>query len=161
MSNRIAVLHGGQIQQLDAPRVIYEHPRTKFVANFVGSSNLFDGNLDGSSLRMADGTSIALKPRAAAPATGPASAMIRPENFSLTSSPLLCASITVQREQVVFAGSSFDILAHLPSGQKVMATIPGSERARISTVEEASEIALYYDPAGVHLLFDPHGERSQ
>lgn len=42
MSDRIAVMNGGIIEQLDTPKNIYEHPRTKFVATFIGESNIFE-----------------------------------------------------------------------------------------------------------------------
>jgi spermidine/putrescine transport system ATP-binding protein len=43
MSDRIAVMNGGRIVQLGSPRDVYRQPRTPFVANFVGVSNLLDG----------------------------------------------------------------------------------------------------------------------
>ena len=43
MSDRIAVMHDGVLEQLDVPMEIYEHPKTKFVAGFIGESNIFDG----------------------------------------------------------------------------------------------------------------------
>ena len=42
MSDRIAVINEGKIEQLDAPDEIYRHPKTKFVANFIGETNLLD-----------------------------------------------------------------------------------------------------------------------
>lgn len=42
MSDRIAVINDGRIEQLDAPDEIYRHPKTKFVANFIGETNLLD-----------------------------------------------------------------------------------------------------------------------
>ena len=45
MSDRIAVMHDGILEQLDAPMEIYEHPKTKFVAGFIGESNIFDGKV--------------------------------------------------------------------------------------------------------------------
>ena len=45
MSDRIAVMNGGVIEQLDEPMVIYNHPRTRFVAGFIGESNIFDGTV--------------------------------------------------------------------------------------------------------------------
>src|SRR5438067_3072977 len=47
MSNRIAVMRHGRIEQIGAPEDVYEHPRTEFVAGFLGASNLLDGQLDG------------------------------------------------------------------------------------------------------------------
>ena len=42
MSDRIAIINEGRIEQLDTPIEIYEHPKTKFVANFIGETNLLD-----------------------------------------------------------------------------------------------------------------------
>src|SRR5207253_2293299 len=42
MSDRIAVMNGGRVEQIGSPREIYEHPRTPFVADFIGSLNAFD-----------------------------------------------------------------------------------------------------------------------
>jgi spermidine/putrescine transport system ATP-binding protein len=43
MSDRIAVMNDGAIEHLGTPRDIYEHPRTRFVAGFIGTSNLISG----------------------------------------------------------------------------------------------------------------------
>jgi spermidine/putrescine transport system ATP-binding protein len=45
MSDRIAVMNEGQIEHLGSPREIYERPRTKFVAGFIGTSNLLAGRI--------------------------------------------------------------------------------------------------------------------
>ena len=50
MSDRVAVFNHGKIEQLDAPRALYDSPRTEFVARFVGSANVISGvsiNRDG------------------------------------------------------------------------------------------------------------------
>lgn len=46
MSDRIAVMDQGHIAQIGTPREIYERPRTKFVANFIGDTNLLEGIVD-------------------------------------------------------------------------------------------------------------------
>ncbi|GIF14760.1 ABC transporter ATP-binding protein [Actinoplanes teichomyceticus] len=46
MSDRIAVMNAGLIEQLGSPREIYERPATRFVAGFIGTSNLIDGRVD-------------------------------------------------------------------------------------------------------------------
>jgi spermidine/putrescine transport system ATP-binding protein len=61
MSDRIAVMRHGRIEQLGAPEELYERPRTDFVAGFLGVSNLLDAEVAGrgdrfSELRIADGT---------------------------------------------------------------------------------------------------------
>jgi spermidine/putrescine transport system ATP-binding protein len=45
MSDRIAVMNGGQIQQIGTPAEIYKKPRTRFVASFIGHTNLLDGTI--------------------------------------------------------------------------------------------------------------------
>jgi putative spermidine/putrescine transport system ATP-binding protein/spermidine/putrescine transport system ATP-binding protein len=55
MSDRIAVMRDGVIEQLGAPRDVYERPATEFVANFLGASNLFDAVAIGPE---ADGTMV-------------------------------------------------------------------------------------------------------
>ena len=45
MSDRIAVFQAGRIEQLDTPNAIYERPSSRFVAGFVGTSNLIEGDL--------------------------------------------------------------------------------------------------------------------
>src|SRR6266542_3275578 len=46
MSDRLAVMNAGRIEQLGTPRELYERPATRFVANFLGTSNLFSGRLE-------------------------------------------------------------------------------------------------------------------
>lgn len=47
MADRIAVMNAGRIEQLDRPKEIYRNPRTRFVAEFVGSNNIFTGEVIG------------------------------------------------------------------------------------------------------------------
>jgi spermidine/putrescine transport system ATP-binding protein len=46
MSDRLVVMNAGRIDQLGSPRELYEHPATRFVANFIGTSNIFSGRLE-------------------------------------------------------------------------------------------------------------------
>jgi iron(III) transport system ATP-binding protein len=47
MSNRVAVMRDGKLEQIDAPRAIYERPQSRFVADFIGTSNFLDGVVEG------------------------------------------------------------------------------------------------------------------
>ena len=46
-SDRIAVMNQGRVEQVDAPRALYARPRTRFVAGFIGRTNLLDGEVRG------------------------------------------------------------------------------------------------------------------
>ena len=58
MSTRIAVMHAGQILQVDTPTAIYEYPEYRLVAEFIGSINLFEGKVVES-----DGTQVTIESR--------------------------------------------------------------------------------------------------
>jgi len=47
MSDRIAVMHAGKVEQLGTPEELYERPATRFVADFIGSTNLLKGRVEG------------------------------------------------------------------------------------------------------------------
>ena len=77
MSDRIGVMNDGSIEHLGTPREIYEHPRTRFVAGFIGTSNLLTGTvtrLDGDRAVIEVGAEeriiVPVADRAAGPATG-------------------------------------------------------------------------------------------
>ncbi len=88
MSDRIAVMRHGRIEQLGAPEELYERPRTDFVAGFLGVSNLLDGEVTGRSgphadVRLRDGRIV----RVLAAAINGATQVrigIRPEKLRVT-----------------------------------------------------------------------------
>jgi spermidine/putrescine transport system ATP-binding protein len=66
MSNRLAVMRHGRVEQIGAPEAVYESPATEFVAGFLGASNLLDGEVkeerDGNSLILLTGGSTVTVP---------------------------------------------------------------------------------------------------
>ncbi|GAA4979145.1 ABC transporter ATP-binding protein [Yinghuangia aomiensis] len=87
MADTIAVMNGGVVEQMGSPTELYESPRTKFVANFLGQSNLLDsrvtGTSDGYLTLDVRGTRMAL-PKARAAAEDDLLVMgIRPEKISI------------------------------------------------------------------------------
>ena len=81
MADSIAVMNAGRIEQLGAPTELYEHPKTAFVAGFLGVSNLLRGEADGNgSVRLHDGTAVSAP---TAKARGPVAVGIRPEKISI------------------------------------------------------------------------------
>ena len=65
MSDRIAVMRGGHVEQIGQPEDVYEHPRTEFVASFLGASNLLDGEVkdvagETATVLLSGGTSVRL-----------------------------------------------------------------------------------------------------
>jgi putative spermidine/putrescine transport system ATP-binding protein len=79
ISDRIAVMNAGRIEQIGAPREIYERPRTRFVADFIGEINVFTGEWQGGCF-IANGMQL---PVPSGPASGKATIAVRPERISL------------------------------------------------------------------------------
>jgi spermidine/putrescine transport system ATP-binding protein len=88
MSDRIAVMNRGRYEQLGEPETLYERPKTRFVAGFLGVSNLIpvsaDGTADSYSLLRMPGGAAARAPRALLDGRdGPLSLGVRPEKIRL------------------------------------------------------------------------------
>jgi ABC-type Fe3+/spermidine/putrescine transport system ATPase subunit len=86
MSDRIAVMNAGRIEQLDPPEVVYRRPRTRFVANFVGKVNFVDGAVlasDGALGAIETAGGIRLRAPLTAPAGARVTLAIRPENLAI------------------------------------------------------------------------------
>ncbi len=89
MSDRIAVMRAGRIEQLGNPEELYERPKTAFVAGFLGVSNLLEGEVvgrDGSlvTVRMPDG-SLLRAPGDGVASSGPVRIGVRPEKLRVDS----------------------------------------------------------------------------
>ncbi len=87
LSDRVAIMNRGRIEQIGAPRDVYEHPASAFAATFLGEANLLEGTLVPASaaqlgFRLAGGESLAAA-RSAAVAGAPARLFVRPEKLTL------------------------------------------------------------------------------
>lgn len=80
LSDRVAVMRTGEIEQIGTPRDIYEEPATRFVASFVGAVNLLDGVNDDGVARVASIPTLTLPLVPTVPAF---STVVRPEDIAL------------------------------------------------------------------------------
>ena len=97
ISDRIAVMRSGVIEQTDAPQIIYSRPVNTFVATFIGHSNLFETMLDGAQVRFAPDYAVDMGAhlRADAPA-GKTVTGVRPEEFALSATDSGLAATVVK-----------------------------------------------------------------
>jgi len=85
MSDRIAIMLDGHIEQLADPETVYEHPRTAFVAGFVGRNNFWQGTATDDGAVADDGTVfVATRPEENVPSGEGALAAVRPETIQLS-----------------------------------------------------------------------------
>jgi putative spermidine/putrescine transport system ATP-binding protein len=122
MSDRIAVIHGGRIQQLDTPRHLYDRPMNRFVAEFIGESSLLEVEVTGHTCRC-DGQLLHL-PRAA-PAAGAALLMLRPERLRILADGAAQAEAANRLQarviDLVYQGDTFLLQAQLGNGSAICA----------------------------------------
>ncbi|SFC85941.1 ABC transporter ATP-binding protein [Tropicimonas isoalkanivorans] len=143
MSDRIAVLAHGQIQQVEPPSVLYQRPANLFTADFLGESNLLRATLDGSQARLSDGQTFDA-PRAA----GEATLLLRPESlgFAVPEGPKL--SFTGRIRETYYSGKDHQIeLETLAFG-----TIRAVIRANGTVPEIGREVTLHASATGLHLI---------
>jgi iron(III) transport system ATP-binding protein len=123
LSHEIAVMNEGQIVQLGSPREIYEKPKSKFVADFIGTTNFLDGIVigrDGDSgrLRVQSPVGVMLvQSDTALPQGSPVTVSVRPEDVSLSDRPPQAAQdenhYTGTVEAKVFLGEYIDFKVRL------------------------------------------------
>lgn len=129
MSDRIAVMSGGRVQQIATPRELYDRPANRFVAGFIGESNFLHAEGQAGMVRL-QGQTIAMT---GAP-QGLVTLMIRPEHVTLGALPdalNLTAHVTSQ----VYFGTDTHIHLALGDGTKLMARVQNALRGGLSLAQ--------------------------
>jgi spermidine/putrescine transport system ATP-binding protein len=143
LSDRIAVMNHGKIEQIDPPTRIYEHPKTPFVADFIGETNLLHGKIEGAHPAMLwittnNGLKMKVKPaELSEPLTsGLVVVSVRPEKIQVSLSP---PSEQVnwfegRLRNVMYLGTHVHCLIELTSGDRltvlqpnILGNLPGAE----------------------------------
>jgi len=126
MSDRIAVFNAGRIEHLGPPTEVYFKPRSRFVASFIGDSNLIEGRVAADGMvEVADFGQIAVESRGL-PVGARVLLLLRPESFEMTAGTE--ASPTTNRLQlsdVVNYGDSLLLIGKAGSGRPLRVRVPG------------------------------------
>ncbi|MFF8465966.1 ABC transporter ATP-binding protein [Streptomyces griseus] len=157
MADTVAVMNGGRVEQLGAPADLYENPRTTFVANFLGTSNLIEGEVvsTGSDVVVAAGGGRLTLPRerCSAPTTGGGRLLlgIRPEKISLAHADD-ADSIAAGRNRVTgrivdssFIGVSTQYVVESPAGTSLQVYEQNIDRR--TGLLPGTEVILHWNPA--------------
>ena len=156
MSDRIAVMNKGRYEQLGDPEVLYERPRTRFVAGFLGVSNLLpakrDGAADGyAAFKLADGSAVRI-PAGIVEGRGTEVAIgVRPEKFRMFE-PAKDIPAGLNRAPGVvthasYLGVSTQYIVTLADGHRVTVFEQNVERATKSELWMAGEqVVLAWSP---------------
>jgi spermidine/putrescine transport system ATP-binding protein len=147
MADTVAVMNHGVIEQLGAPEELYELPKTAFVANFLGRSNLFAGEVVASKgdaiVVDVAGTRLAVPKSRAQRQAGQVVIGVRPEKLLLhTSAPAAAAGVNVlgpgRVTDVSFSGVSTEYLIDIPGAGLV--TLFAQNMVFGPVVQQGSEV---------------------
>ncbi|MBV7243903.1 ABC transporter ATP-binding protein [Streptomyces sp. MW-W600-10] len=157
MADTVAVMNGGRVEQLGAPADLYENPRTTFVANFLGTSNLIEGEVvstGGDLVVAAGGGKLTLpRERCSAPTDNGGRLLlgIRPEKISLAHADDADA-IAAGRNRVTgritdssFIGVSTQYVVESPAGKALQVYEQNVDRR--AGLHVGAEVVLHWNPA--------------
>jgi spermidine/putrescine ABC transporter ATP-binding subunit len=173
LSDRIAVMNNGEIEQIGTPEEIYNHPKTPFVARFIGSINEFTGTILEVSREQArvqvagHEWQVTAKRRGSRPlpdlAVGDlASILIRPENIRLEAGTSLSTGnrVTGTLKEILYQGPMTQFIVESPelSGMNITVVIPSGQGSSVHLgVEVSDALTLSFDSED--LLLMPATER--
>jgi spermidine/putrescine transport system ATP-binding protein len=153
MADTIAVMNHGRIEQAGSAEDLYESPRTAFVANFLGISNLIDGRVvergaDYATVRIGDGT-LVLVPNECCANGDAVQIGVRPEKVDLVAAGTdvtpghnaLAGVITVS----AFLGVSIQYVVRGPGGGELTVIAP-NRAGRTPSLGAGTEVLLTWDP---------------
>jgi spermidine/putrescine transport system ATP-binding protein len=152
MSDRIAVMSAGHVQQIGTARDIYEAPVNRFVADFIGETNLLEvdvASVSGGMARVVLPGGHQLTCPAASDTGGRHHLSIRPERVSLVASG---GDLDITVERVVYLGTDLQLLTRLDGGAEMHVRIQNS--ARIAVPAVGDRLGLRIEDGAARLLAD-------
>ncbi|MUL43982.1 ABC transporter ATP-binding protein [Streptomonospora sp. PA3] len=156
MSDRIAVMNGGRVEQLGTPAEIYERPATRFTAGFIGTSNLLSGTVDGHRGGFAeigiDGAGEILA-ECDSPAGSRVDLTVRPEKIALdTAEPSADrARLPGVVAEVVYLGSTTHYTVRLGDGTEIVVFRQNSSDAA-SAADRGDTVWVSWRPEHAYAL---------
>lgn len=139
MSDRIAVMNAGRIEQLDAPQAIYRSPRSRFVADFMGESNIIPA---------------ALVQPLGTPHPPGATLIIRAENLGLEREAASDDGIAIQGRITAqaFRGENWQLRLDIGSERDLLLSIPSGRSVNWADAQPGQSLTAYAANRHIHIL---------
>ncbi len=130
MSDRIAIMYKGNLEQVGTPKEIYEKPASKFVADFIGESNIFYASI----AQIEDGIGELVLENGEVPAYVPDNKQndivfvsVRPENMHMSKQEVPGFNLFGEVKEQIYIGNVNKVLVVLPSGYEVKVNLAPKE----------------------------------
>jgi spermidine/putrescine transport system ATP-binding protein len=155
MSDRIAVMSRGRVEQIGTPTEIYESPASIFVAGFIGSANLLPGRLDGAAAGapvavLDSGERLALTATGDATDGDPITVMLRPERIATGGERVDGRSLRAVVRDVIFQGSAMRVIAEAAGPTEMLVTIEND--AGVAAPAPGDEVTLSWASGAAYTL---------
>ena len=159
MSDRIAVMSAGELQQLGAPREIYEHPRNMFVADFIGDTNLLEvsvekivegraycqlGGNHTLTCNAVDDVGVGAKVHLS----------VRPERLILSEQATQPESLKGAVVENIFIGTDITTIVNLDDGPQITVRTSNSDRGTKRLIAPGSPAFVNMETGAARLLVD-------
>jgi spermidine/putrescine transport system ATP-binding protein len=165
MSDRIAVMNRGVVEQVSDPETVYERPATTFVAGFIGVSNLMPGEVvsgdsAGTELRLDAGPTVRTEDSGGARTGERAHAVVRPEKLVLDPEDAGGdgPSVQGQVESSLYLGTATQMVVKLGDGTRMTVLVPNADAEARRDLPAAGQGArLSWSAENIHIVRDAAG----
>jgi putative spermidine/putrescine transport system ATP-binding protein len=140
MADRLVVMQDGEVRQVGTQQDLYERPRDRFVASFVGRSTFIEGEIEApGKFRSAGGLALVCN----AAAAGPATLALRPERMLIEAAPLAGVDNNLPGvvEFVSYLGATVDMHVRISAKERVVVQIPNRAGSLVPRVGQHVHVA--------------------
>jgi spermidine/putrescine transport system ATP-binding protein len=162
MSDRIAVMNKGVVEQVADPESVYERPGTTFVAGFIGVSNLMPGevvssNGAGTRMRLDAGPTVSAQDSGGVQTGERAHAVVRPEKLVLQQAGAMedanRPSVEGQVESSLYLGTATQMVVRLGDGTRMTVLVPNADAEARRDLPAAGDAArLSWSDENIHIV---------
>ena len=159
MSDRIAVMSAGELQQLGTPRDIYEHPCNMFVADFIGDTNLLEVSVEnitgGRAVCKIGGANVLTCDAVEGVGIGAKVHLsVRPERLTLSDAPTSSESLKGKVVENIFIGTDINTIIALDDGPRFTVRTSNSDRGNKRIIDAGCPAFVNMETGAARLLVD-------
>ncbi|MEO1194252.1 MAG: ABC transporter ATP-binding protein [Pseudomonadota bacterium] len=153
MSDRIAVMRAGRVEQIGTPEEVYNAPVNRYVGAFMGKTNILTGSVLGPQkghlqVRLASGADLAGTAAAAVSPGAEVGVMVRADRLAPVPDSAADSALQAKVRERLFVGAQIEYLLALPNGESLVMNRPAGE----PLLETGQQVALTIGPADVRIL---------
>lgn len=159
MSDRIAVMSAGELQQLGKARDIYERPRNMFVADFIGETNLLEVSVDAinagrAMCHLGGGHELSCNAVEGVDVGAKVHMSVRPERLFMSEGPTDSEGLKGTVCENIFVGTDISTLIDLDDGPKFIVRTSNSDRGNKRIFEPGNKVYVNMEMEAARLLVD-------